>query len=77
MKRVSATIGVVLLKHASGVMVPAAVRHEQKLAVGEVPVSDAILEAALTKGQAIAVANVLDDSRFSARDMDGASWSTR
>ena len=68
MKRVRATTGVVLLKHASGVMVPAAVRHEQKLARGEVPVSDAILEAALAKGQAIAVANVLDDSRFAARD---------
>lgn len=68
MKRVKATTGVVLLKHGSGVMVPAAVRHEQKLARGEVPVSDAILEAALEKGQAIAVANVLDDSRFADRD---------
>ncbi len=68
MKRVSATTGVVLLKHASGVMVPSAVRHQQKLAHGEVPVSDAILEAALSKGQAIAVANVLDDSRFADRD---------
>ncbi len=68
MKRVGATTGVVLLKHGSGVMVPAAVRHEQKLARGEVPVSDAILEAALQKGQAIAVANVLDDSRFADRD---------
>ena len=68
MKRVKATTGVVLLRHGSGVMVPAAVRHEQKLARGEVPVSDAILEAALNKGQAIAVANVLDDSRFADRD---------
>ncbi|MDP2272494.1 MAG: FHA domain-containing protein [Archangium sp.] len=68
MKRVSATTGVVLLKHASGVMVPSAVRHQHKLARGEVPVSDAILEAALSKGQAIAVANVLDDSRFADRD---------
>ncbi len=68
MKRVKATTGVVLLKHGSGVMVPAAVRHEQKLARGEVPVSDAIVDAALKKGQAIAVANVLDDSRFADRD---------
>jgi class 3 adenylate cyclase len=68
MARVKATTGVVLLRHGSGVMVPAAVRHEQKLARGEVPVSDAILEAALAKGQAIAVANVLDDSRFADRD---------
>ncbi|MFT3711047.1 MAG: FHA domain-containing protein [Archangium sp.] len=68
MKRVKATTGVVLLKHDSGVMVPAAVRHEQKLARGEVPVSDAILDAALKKGQAIAVANVHDDKRFAARE---------
>ena len=68
MQRVKATTGVVLLRHGSGVMVPAAVRHEQKLARGEVPVSAAILEAALSKGQAIAVANVLDDSRFADRD---------
>lgn len=68
MKRVKATTGVVLLKHASGVMVPAAVRHEQKLGRGEVPVSDAIIEAALNKGQAIAVANVHDDSRFADRE---------
>lgn len=68
MKRVKATTGVVLLRHDSGVMVPAAVRHEQKLARGEVPVSDGILDAALKKGQAIAVANVHDDSRFAARE---------
>lgn len=68
MQRVRATTGVVLLKHASGVMVPAAVRHGQRLARGEVPVSDGVLEAALLKGQAIAVANVQDDSRFSTRE---------
>ena len=68
MKRVNATTGVVLLKHPSGVMVPAAVRHLQKLSRGEVPVSDGIIEAALTKGQAIAVANVQDDSRFAERE---------
>jgi class 3 adenylate cyclase len=68
MKRVKATTGVVLLRHATGVMVPSAVRHEQKLTRGEVPVSDAIIDAALHKGQAIAVANVLDDSRFADRE---------
>lgn len=68
MNRVRATTGVVLLRHESGVMVPAAVRHQQKLARGEVPVSDGILEAALKKGQAIAVANVQDDSRFADRE---------
>jgi class 3 adenylate cyclase len=68
MKRVGATTGVVLLRHASGVMVPAAVRHGKKLAKGEVPVSEAVLDAALRQGQAIAVANVQDDSRFAARE---------
>lgn len=68
MKRVRATTGVVLLRHPSGVMVPSAVRHETKLARGEVPVSDAVLDAALAKGQAIAVANVHDDARFADRD---------
>lgn len=68
MSRVRATTGVVLLRHESGVMVPAAVRHQQKLGRGEVPVSDGILEAALKKGQAIAVANVQDDSRFADRE---------
>lgn len=68
MQRVQATTAVVLLRHASGVMVPAAVRHGKRLARGEVPVSDGILEAALAKGQAIAVANVHDDTRFSHRD---------
>ncbi len=68
MKRVGATTGVVLLRHASGVMVPAAVRHGQKLARGEVPVSEAVLDVALQQGQAIAVANVQDDSRFADRE---------
>ncbi len=68
MKRVNATTGVVLLRHPTGVMIPAAVRHNGKLASGEVPVSDGVLEAALKKGQAIAVANVQDDSRFKARE---------
>ena len=68
MARVRATTGVVLLRHESGVMVPSAVRHLHKLARGEVPVSDGILEAALKMGQAIAVANVQDDSRFADRE---------
>lgn len=68
MKRVNATTGVVLLRHPTGVMIPAAVRHGGKLAQGEVPVSDGVLEAALKKGQAIAVANVQDDARFKSRE---------
>jgi adenylate cyclase len=68
MERVGATTAVVLLRHNSGVMVPAAVRHGGALQKGEVPVSDAIVDAAIEKGQAIAVANVRDDSRFAERE---------
>lgn len=68
MKRVGASTGVVLVRHPTGVLVPAAVRHAKKLSKGEVPVSDAIVEAALAQGQAIAVADVRDDSRFAERD---------
>lgn len=68
MRRVGATTGVVLLRHPTGVMVPAAVRHGQSLSRGEVPVSDAIIDAALSQGQAVAVVNVHDDARFKERD---------
>lgn len=68
MKRVGATTGVVLIRHATGVMVPASVCHAGKLQSGEVPVSDAIIDAALSQGQAIAVGNVHTDSRFSGRE---------
>jgi class 3 adenylate cyclase len=68
MERVGATTAVVLTRHPSGVMVPAAVRHGGKLSQGEVPVSDAIVDSALEKGQAIAVANVRDDRRFAERE---------
>jgi len=68
MRRVGATTGVVLLRHPTGVMVPAAVRHGKSLAQGEVPVSDAIIDVALSQGQAVAVADVRDDSRFKERE---------
>lgn len=68
MQRVGATTGAVLLRHSSGVMVPAAVRHSKRLLHGEVPVSDAVIDTALSQGQAIAVADVQDDSRFAERE---------
>jgi class 3 adenylate cyclase len=68
MRRVGATTGVVLLRHRSGVLVPAAVRHSKKLQRGEVPVSDAIIDAALGAGQALAVSDVRDDARFAQRE---------
>lgn len=68
MERVKATTAVVLLRHHSGAMVPACVRHRGKLAQGEVPVSDAVVAEALSKGVAIAVSDVRDDARFAQRE---------
>ncbi len=68
LERTDATTAVVLLKHSSGAMVPAAVRHRGKLAKGEVPVSDAIVEEALRQGRALAVGDVRDDRRFAGRE---------
>lgn len=68
MARVGAATGVVLLRHHAGVMVPAAVKHSRTLQRGEVPVSDAVVNAALAKGQALAVADVRDDARFNDRE---------
>ncbi len=68
MKRVGATTGVVLIRTLQGVMMPASVCHAGRLQNGEVPVSDAIVDAALAQGQAIAVGNVHTDSRFSGRE---------
>jgi adenylate cyclase len=68
MQRVGATTAVVLLRHRTGVLTPAAVRHSKTLAKGEVPVSEAIVDAALRQEQAIAVADVRDDGRFANRE---------
>jgi len=68
LESVKATTAVVLLRHHSGVMVPAAVRHRGRLAQGEVPVSDAVISAALSKGAALAVQDVRGDARFNARE---------
>src|SRR3954468_4569289 len=68
LESVKATTAVVLLRHHSGVMVPAAVRHRGRLAQGEVPVSDAVISAALSKGAALAVQDVRGDVRFNARE---------
>ncbi|WP_342376515.1 FHA domain-containing protein [Myxococcus stipitatus] len=68
LERTDATTAVVLLKHPTGALVPAAVRHRGKLAKGEVPVSDAIVDEALRQGRALAVGDVRDDRRFAARE---------
>ncbi|WP_224361487.1 FHA domain-containing protein [Hyalangium versicolor] len=68
LERTEATTAVVLLRHSSGVLVPASVRHRGKLAKGEVPVSDAIVEEALRQGRALAVGDVRDDRRFAGRE---------
>ena len=67
-ERLGASTTVVMLRHGDGVMVPAAVRYGGKLKRGEVPVSDAIVEEALQKGAALAIADVRDDERFGNRE---------
>ena len=67
-ERLGASTTVVMMRHGDGVMVPAAVRHSAKLQRGEVPVSDAIVEEALRKGAALAIADVRDDARFGGRE---------
>jgi adenylate cyclase len=68
LERLDATTAVVMVRlRGNGLMVPAAVRHRGKLSEGEVPVSDAIIEAALKQGAALAVADVRGDDRFNAR----------
>ncbi|MBM7113379.1 FHA domain-containing protein [Archangium primigenium] len=68
LERIDATTAVVLLRHSTGVLVPAAVRHRGKLAQGEVPVSDAIIDEALRQGRALLVGDVKDDRRFASRE---------
>ena len=68
LERIDATTAVVLLRHSTGVMVPAAVRHRGKLAKGEVPVSDAVIDEALRQGRALLVGDVQDDRRFASRE---------
>ena len=68
MARVQGNTAVLLLRQHDGRLSPAAVRHSGPLKRGEVPVSDAIIETALNRGQAIAVADVRDDSRFASRE---------
>ncbi|MFZ5468212.1 MAG: adenylate/guanylate cyclase domain-containing protein [Myxococcota bacterium] len=68
MERANATTAVVLLWQAAGGMVPAAVRHRGKLAKNEVPVSDAIIEAALAQRAALVVGDASRDKRFAQRE---------
>ena len=68
LERIDATTAVVLLRHSTGVLVPAAVRHRGKLAKGEVPVSDAVVDEALRQGRALLVGDVRDDRRFASRE---------
>lgn len=68
LERIHATTAVVLVRHSSGTLVPAAVRHAGQLAKGEVPVSDAIVNEAIGKGAALVVQDVRDDARFRARE---------
>ncbi|MFL5319543.1 MAG: adenylate/guanylate cyclase domain-containing protein [Myxococcaceae bacterium] len=68
LERIKASTAVVLVRHSSGTLVPATVRHGGQLAKGEVPVSDAIVAEALSKGTALVVSDVRDDARFRERE---------
>ncbi len=68
LERTRGSTCVVLVRHSSGVLVPALVRHAGALGHGEAPVSDAIVEEALEQGAALAVNDVHDDKRFNTRD---------
>lgn len=68
MTRVGATTAVILLRHESGTLVPATVRHAGSLSHGEVPVSDAIVEESIRQGAALAVGRAREDARFKSRE---------
>lgn len=68
MERVDATTAVVLLRRGSGVLAPSVVRHRGKLEQGEVPVSDAIIAEALSRGAGLVVSDVQGDHRFARRE---------
>jgi class 3 adenylate cyclase/pSer/pThr/pTyr-binding forkhead associated (FHA) protein len=59
---------VALLKDERGKLVPAVVRHREKLHTGEIPVSDSILSEVARKKVALAVMNAKDDARFASRE---------
>ncbi|MGC4121705.1 MAG: adenylate/guanylate cyclase domain-containing protein [Myxococcales bacterium] len=63
-----AKTGVALLRDERGKLAPMVVRHGQKLASGEVPVSDSIISEVAKKKVALAVMDAKDDRRFSARE---------
>ncbi|MGI5862476.1 MAG: adenylate/guanylate cyclase domain-containing protein [Myxococcales bacterium] len=63
-----ATTGVALTKDSRGKLVPAVVRHRDKLRKGEVPVSDSIINEVVRKKVALAVMNAKDDARFASSE---------
>ncbi len=68
MEVAQARTGVALVRDDRGKLRPMVVRHAEKLAKGEVPISDAILAEVARKKVALAVADAKGDERFSARD---------
>jgi len=63
-----AKTGVALLRDERGKLAPTVVRHKEKLASGEVPVSDSIISEVAKKRLAVAVMDAKDDRRFSSRE---------
>lgn len=68
LERIDATTAVVLLRGQRGALIPAAIRHRGQLAQGETPVSDGIVNQALSSGSALVVAHANQDARFAARE---------
>ncbi|HLL53582.1 MAG TPA: adenylate/guanylate cyclase domain-containing protein [Myxococcaceae bacterium] len=62
-QKLHCTAGVVLLRHPGGTLVPVAVRRREGLAQGEVPVADNIVEHAIQRRAALAVAVGRDATR--------------
>ena len=61
--KVKCASGMVLLRHPGGELVPVAVRRQDALAHGEVPLADTIVEATLERKSALAVTVGQEESR--------------
>jgi pSer/pThr/pTyr-binding forkhead associated (FHA) protein len=68
MRIVGASTGVILVRQDGADLQPAAMRHRGKLTQGQVPISRAIVDEAMGLGEALVVADVRGDPRFSKRE---------
>jgi adenylate cyclase len=68
LSRVEGNTAVVLLDNPLGPLLPATIRHSKTLEEGELPVSDAVIQATMAQGSALVVADVHADDRFAHRE---------